>query len=202
MKKLLFILLGCALGQLALAETQSRKLTDFSSINLNLDGDVTYRPGAPAIKISGPAELLGRVSSEVKNGELLLRGQGDFTGKIHIELQSPGLRSVVISGSGNLFAKGLNAEDLALVLTGSGNVTASGRVKQLSIQVSGSGDAKANKLAANHLQVDVFGSGYVIARASDYAHVHVMGTGDVTVEGNPAERVQEAHGTGKINFKP
>lgn len=204
MNKLLLILLGCALGQWALAEVQSRKLADFSAINLNLGGDVVYRPGAPALKITAPAELLALISSDVKNGELqlLMRGQGDVKDKIHIELHSPALRSVAISGSGNLVAKDLNADDLALVLAGSGDVTVSGKAKQLSIQVLGSGDVNAGKLAASHLKVDVFGSGDVTARAVDYAHVHVMGTGDVTVKGNPAERVQEAHGTGKINFQP
>lgn len=202
--KLLIVLLGCVFGQWALAagQTQSRALTDFSAINLNLSGDVVYHPGAPRLKITAPADVLARISSEVNHGELqlILRGQGDSREKIHIEISSPTLRAAVISGSGDLVAKNLNADELALVLVGSGDVAASGKVRQLSIQVSGSGDVNAARLAASRLSVDVFGSGDVKARAADYAHIHVMGTGDVTVEGSPAERVLEAHGSGKISF--
>lgn len=200
----LIVLLFTSALVYAADKPQSRPVGDFTVINLNLSGEVFYRPGAPHLTITAPANIKNAISSEVRNGELLLqlKGQEGFTGKIRIELSSPALKAAVLSGSGNLTLHRLNTDKLALVSTGSGHIKVSGSAAQLNVQVSGPGNVDAASLAVERLQIDVFGSGDVNARASNFAHVHVMSDGNVTVAGNPLERVQEAHGSGKITFQP
>jgi DUF4097 and DUF4098 domain-containing protein YvlB len=190
-------------------KTETRDIASFHSISLSMPGDVNYRVADTAsLKITAPSALLPSITSRVSNGELVLSmgspgsAQHLKQGDIRIDVSSPALRAISLTASGDISARGLNGGELGLVLAGSGDMELAGEVDSLTINLSGSGDVNAEQLKAKKINIDLFGSGNIQAHASQSARVHVMGSGNVTVSGNPPEQIREAHGPGTITFRP
>ena len=59
------------------------------------------------------------------------------------------LRQLGVSGSGTVDATGLDGESLSMSVAGSGEITAAGRVDDLTISISGSGTCNAAGLKAS-----------------------------------------------------
>lgn len=106
-----------------------------------------------------------------------------------------------LRGSGDMEMNGGASDEVEVELVGSGDMTVVGSAKQFRAEQTGSGDLEATHLAANDTTVTLKGSGTAIVQARKSAHVTLHGSGDVTVLGNPPERVAERTGSGDIDFK-
>ena len=115
-----------------------------------------------------------------------------------VEAAVPELTGVVVDGSGNVEADGIDGGELDVVSDGSGDVRLEGTVERLAVDVDGSGDADLAGLDAREAHVFVGGSGEADVSAVERLAVEVDGSGDVRYHGDPAV-TQQIDGSGELS---
>lgn len=148
--------------------------------------------------------------------KLNIRGSGDstingFSGdKVDVQLYGSGNVkfngrykdvSAAVHGSGDMEMNGGSSDKVDVALVGSGQMTVVGSCKQFKADQTGSGDLDAEHLASDATAVNLRGSGTSVVQAIKTAQVTVRGSGDVSVLGNPTERVVNKTGSGDITFR-
>jgi hypothetical protein len=169
--------------------------------------------GGDTIDISVPARVRFRGG---EGNEILLRGSPDVIGHVElhgshlfldcrsgaraIEITLPGqaFRRVNVSGWATLDMANLDQRDLAINISGSGNLHGQGAVDRLTLHVSGSGDAKLGDLAVKQLAVKISGSGNVEAAPKDEADIKISGSGSVRLLSRPPQLRTHVSGSGRI----
>jgi hypothetical protein len=95
--------------------------------------------------------------------------------------------SLAITGSGGVRLGEMEADELDVRITGSGDLTvAGGRVRYQTISTSGSGTYRARGLESATAQARVSGSGAVTIQVEDELEARLTGSGDVRYAGSPA----------------
>lgn len=113
----------------------------------------------------------------------------------------PACPAIKIKGSGDVTLPDLQQAALDLEIQGSGDITTSGEVAHLNVQVTGSGDVDARELIAELATLSVTGSGDIDAFVQSEVRARVTGSGDIVVRGNPPCRDDRVTGSGKIKFR-
>ena len=146
-------------------------------------------------------QMMGSGDSNVRGfrgGNLTLqtRGSGDlnFDG----EYQQVKVSS---EGSGDLKLVILSNDKLDIAAQGSGDLNVKGQTKSLSVKLSGSGDLDAASVKASQVTIDSLGSGNARVSASQEITLHLTGSGDITVVGNPPKRNVVRSGSGDIHWQ-
>jgi hypothetical protein len=99
-----------------------------------------------------------------------------------------------LTGSGSLAASGIQADQLFVILLGSGDIALAGRAAKVNLTTSGPGTIAAAKLAAGDLTLRLDGNGETNATALYTANVTTTGIGAATVYGKPACTVKAVAG--------
>ncbi|GAW41366.1 hypothetical protein SH203_01770 [Brevundimonas sp. SH203] len=189
-----------------LAWTGGETLTVESSI------DVEYVQGdAGSIVVTGPKALADRVT--VENGRIRMAdgdervvfgwNDGNFSARsqrdeLKVVVTAPNVRRFVSSGSGDLTIRQYDQPSLALDVSGSSDVTASGRADRLDLDISGSGDADLAGLTLTDAKVDIAGSGEATVAASGTVDIDINGSGDVNLALRPAKLNSSVSGSGQV----
>ena len=185
-------------------KTERRQTDAFSSVRLNgaVEGTFSISPYT-SITVSAPADVLPHVVTAVKNGVLTveLRDVESLARPLKVSITGPSLKAVSIDGAATMRVSGISDRLLALDVSGSGSIQASGSVNSVSASISGSGDIDVSALHANALVANVRGSGDLHGYASDSATVNVTGSGVVDVRGKPAVRTVNKSGSGDVRFE-
>ncbi|WP_296745570.1 DUF2807 domain-containing protein [Mesorhizobium sp.] len=172
-----------------------------SEFHIALPATVTYRPGAPSQAIvTGDPETV----SHVRLSGNVLAFDDDFNcdgGLVSVQLTGPAVSSWRLSGSGKLELSDLAQETLDLRISGSGDVRASGSVRDLSLRISGSGSGDFRQLAAKTASVQISGSGNADIAAQDQADIRLSGSGNVQVHGSPKIN-SHVSGSGRVETVP
>ena len=115
----------------------------FGSVELAGSNNVTIRVGEQqSVRVYGDDNLIGRVTTDVDATTLVI---GDKPGSyaanspMRVEVSVPSLDELTLSGSGTITVIGVAPPRLAVTISGSGVVRASGTTEQLDVTVSGSG---------------------------------------------------------------
>lgn len=190
--------------------TETRNLTGFNKISLDIDADVTYtQDSVYFVEISAQQNVLDVITTEISAGELEI----EFSkwvrkhSNIEIIIHSPDLREVDLDGSGNFESTGmLTTTDLELEVSGSGNIVlygvtateldadisgsgniyiSSGVVTNEDAKISGSGNIEADDLKANNSKAKISGSGSISVWVLDQLDATISGSGDIKYKGNP-----------------
>jgi Putative auto-transporter adhesin, head GIN domain len=186
------------------AATQTRSLAPFTGIELAGSNDVTVQVGrTQSVIVHADKDLLGRVTTEVKSGQLVIGNTGrGFRSKtpMSVAVRVPSLAVFTLSGSGVVSLTGINARAFTVSIpgTGSGVVRASGTVDRLDITVGGSGAAQLTQLVARDVRAVVSGSGAIMLTATGSLNAAVTGDGAILYSGNPAHVTTTVTGTGAI----
>lgn len=219
---------GYDLGQLAglqgsgNVKSQSRDVHDFDRVELAGIGTLNITQGAAeALTIQAEDNLLPKIGSVVQRGTLTLGPVAGAnlrpTKPIVFDLTVKQLSGIDVSGSGDVEAPGLTADQLVLTvsgsgrlntpritantltvqLSGSGTVTASGRTSRQMVSISGSGNYVAADLSSQQAVVGVSGSGSSAVNVSDSLTAIISGSGDVTYRGSPGVQ-QRITGSGSV----
>jgi Putative auto-transporter adhesin, head GIN domain len=162
---------------------------------------VVDRSGVPTLEIDTKTgwNISGRsqdmvVTVEVATLEALaVSGSGTLVGEA---LRMPRLK-VVVAGSGGLRLPRITADDLAIKVSGSGDVEAGGRAGRLSIAIAGSGNVKARELEGDEVSVSIAGSGNAAVQARKSLAVSIAGSGDVRYVGDATVKTAIA-GSGTV----
>jgi len=153
--------------------TQKRDVRDFHRVVMQEWGELDITQGAEeALTVEADADMLDRIFSEVKNGELTLRVGRDWMERLqmglHTSLTRPRIRY-------SLVVKNLSG----LGMSGYGQATADAlSTSTLALTLSGAGELKVRSLAAESLQVELSGGGSVtVAGQSRQQSVLLSGVG-------------------------
>lgn len=112
------------------------------------------------------------------------------------------LARVTSEGTGAVHVDAVDVPSLDVKSQGTGALTFAGKATTATFVLAGTGALKAKELAAESVKLTLTGTGNATVMATRKADVSVEGLGNVTVHGNPAEKLQKKEGLGKITFAP
>ena len=210
---LIFTLLfasGCMCERLPGSGTlkeELRRLDDFRAlevagswrIHVRLDPEIGVRP---EVEVSGDDNIVPLVRTVVSGS--VLKVDTDHKGwlaprlPLTLRVTVSDLARVATSGSADVIVGPVANDALAIVCSGSADVTASGRTDALTIDVSGSADVDAQDLVAGAAEIDISGSGEATVHVTTRLDVDITGSGKVYVHGRPGHVAQRITGSGKL----
>lgn len=200
---------------------ETRITSSFSGIELRMHAKVFVKKGDTlSVKIEAPENYLEYIDAHVSGNILLIDNSRCFSsnlGDVIINITTPSLTSLKISGSGNIevldqfdavtfktdisgsgniYVK-TNSQIVDSNISGSGNIEIEGATTNQSISISGSGDYKAFGLISDHADTHISGSGSCSVFAEETLKVRISGSGNVRYKGNPIIDASIS-GSGKI----
>lgn len=181
--------------------TQTRAVATFSGLDLAGSNTVTVVAGArQSVVVHADSNLIGRVTTNVVAGTLVIGTTGDFTTKtpMSVQVSVPSLTALTLSGSGQVSVTGIKAPRLTVTVPGSGLLYATGTVTQLEVILGGSGQAQLSQLIARDVHAVVSGSGLIQVTATTSLDAAIPGTGAIIYAGNPPQVITSVTGTGAV----
>lgn len=166
-------------------------------VEFDVRADVTYTqaPGPAKLVVTGPQGVVDRVI--VDGQRVHFRGRTSYA-RLNIVMTAPNVTSFGINGSDRLTIENYSQDRLSLDLSGSAEVTARGRARDVSIDISGSGEAHLGELKAEAAVVDISGSGEATIAPTQSAKLDISGSGEVTLLTRPARLESDVSGSGTI----
>jgi hypothetical protein len=163
------------------------------------------------VVVAGPKGLADRVRLE--NGRLFL-AEGDERivfgwskdgidarserDELRVTVTAPNLDRFEVNGSGDLSIAGYDQPSLAIEVSGSAEVRASGRTEALDLDISGSGEANLEDMATGTASVDISGSGDARIAPTGETSVRISGSGDVALTDRPSKLTTDISGSGDV----
>lgn len=185
-------------------KSENRELAGFNTIQLDISADVTVTRGDKhECVITADDNIIPVILTKTSNKVLHITTQQNYASnqKVKIAIKTPQLRKVKINGSGTLTAMEVLEDKAELVISGSGDITASGQVKEIIASINGSGNLLAENLEAKKATVIINGSGTAIVHARSSLTATVNGSGDIYFTGTPSLVNTSVRGSGNIYRK-
>jgi hypothetical protein len=182
--------------------TEHRSVSKFSSIDAKGAFDVDVQVGSPAsVTITGDDNLLKLVQSKVEAGTLVLNTTRSVNTMIdmRVKITVPSLKDFSLRGAGDVNIVGVKQDKISLHLYGAGDLTATGSVRELDVDLYGAGDMELFDLRAQNATATLKGAGDMNIYASHKLDAKVYGVGDITYKGHPKTVVKSASGLGDIS---
>lgn len=203
---------------------EKRDVGSFEQIGLGISADLYLKQGKTTeVIIEGPENVLEKISTEVKNGNLSIRYDPlRFSNypRVTIYITAPVIKGLRVSGSGDIIAEStietddiafsisgsgkinladLKAEHASVGISGSGNITlsGSGSLRTLELSISGSGNLDSENLAAEEFTARISGSGSCRVHVNATLKASISGSGKVFYSGNPVIDASIS-GSGKV----
>jgi len=153
------------------------------------------------LTVSGDDNLLPFVSVNNVNRALTveLKGGSYITAQtLHVTIESPSLKDVRLEGSGDIRLFNVSEKLLSLIIEGSGDIQAEGRVTTLQAEIRGSGELNLGDLKTQNSNVVISGAGDAEISVSRKLSVTIDGSGDVVYSGSPEKVELEISGAGEV----
>jgi len=214
MKKILIVLLvgcvvvvaGCHLpgirgnGQI---KTEERQVDAFANVDTSGSFEIEWQNGSPGFRITTDENLLPYIENNVSDDTLRLRTRDHIwpTHGIKIVISSPTRTGGRLRGAVKLTVKQLSGPTFALECKGASEVTLSGNIDRLSVDMTGASQLAAAGLQTKTAEISTTGAGDAEVAVSDTLNVAITGAGKVTYSGNPATIKKQITGAGSIRHK-
>ena len=214
MRKILIVLLaacvvvvvGCHLpgvrgnGQI---KTEERQVGAFASLDAGGTFEIEWQNGSPALRITTDENLLPYIENNVSDDTLRLRTRDHIwpTHGIKVVISSPTRTGGRIRGAVKLTVKQLSGPTFALESKGASEVTLSGNIDRLLVDMTGASQLAAAGLQTKTAEISTTGAGDSEVAVTDTLNVAITGAGKVTYSGNPATIKKQITGAGSIRHK-
>jgi hypothetical protein len=167
-------------------------------IAINLQANVNYRRGqGDRIVIEGDTAILPHVA--IDDNDLVLDCRySSRSDRLTITLPGQEFRRFAVHGSAKMVLENLDQPELRIDISGSGDITASGRTERLDFGVSGSGRGRFGELDAGEVNIDVAGSGNAEVSPRESLSVDIAGSGTVRLKTEPKKIDTSIAGSGRI----
>jgi hypothetical protein len=214
MRKILIVLLvgcvvvvaGCHLpgvrgnGQI---KTEERQVGAFANVDTSGSFEIEWQNGSPALRITTDENLLPYIENDVSEDTLHLRTRDHIwpTHGIKIVISSPTRTGGRTRGAVKLTVKQLSGPTFALESKGASEVTLSGNIDRLLVDMTGASQLAAAGLQTKTAEISTTGAGDSEVAVSDTLNVAITGAGKVTYSGNPATIKKQITGAGSIHHK-
>lgn len=186
------------------AATDNRAVAGFHGVGLSVPGKLEIVQGASEkLSITADDNILPLIEATVERGELRIRfrdpGSLDVRTRtpIRMTLNVKSIDAIAVAGSGDVQAPALDAREMRVAVSGSGDVMLAGKAQELAVKIAGSGNVKAARFEARSAQVSISGSGDATVWAREKLKASVAGSGDVRYYGDPAVQSSVA-GSGTV----
>jgi hypothetical protein len=186
-------------GELA---TESREVGPFKKIKLSGSYDVFVTVGQKQkVTITFDDNLIDLIETRVRGRTLRIYSEESFSSQrgCRVDISVPELEMVALYGSGDVEVVDIDSDEFVLTISGSGDMTAEGRVGELDIRVSGSGDIDGRRLEAEDAYVQISGSGDVKVSVARSLDARISGSGDIDYWGSPEDISTRVSGSGDIS---
>lgn len=168
-------------------------------IAINLPANVRYRRGqGEQIVIEGDQALLPHVRIDDNDLVMDCRYRNSRTQRLTIILPGQEFRRFAVNGSASMVLENLDQSELRIDISGSGDVTASGRAERVDFDIAGSGKGRFGNLDAEVVNIDIAGSGDAEVAPRERLSVDVAGSGKVTLKTEPKTIDTSIAGSGRI----
>ena len=192
------------------ASKEERKVSDFKAISLSIPAVLQLTQGNEnKVVIEGEDEVLEKIITEVEDGRLTIRFEkwynyrGSSSLRVFVTVKQ--LEALLITGSGQITAQSsINADKIRLMVSGSGDIESSDLIaKKVDVMVTGSGDININgDNNAHYLKAVVTGSGDFDAGELTFENGDLTITGSGTINAGIEEELNAViTGSGKIYYK-
>jgi len=167
-------------------------------LGVSVPASVHVIAGGPArISVTGSDEMLARL--RIGQGRIKLCNDCRASGKLDITVSGVSLHAVALLGAGGEIALGALSQDrLNLAISGTGKVSAGGRIDRVALAISGTGDVDLGDAAVQRADIHIAGSGNVRITPHEEANIHVAGSGKVRMAKAPARLNQMVVGSGGV----
>jgi hypothetical protein len=182
--------------------SESREVSGFKEVELKGVGNLSIRQADnESLTVEAEEDVLPKIRTKVEDNRLIIGSEPNTpistTEPINYKLTVTDLNALEVSGSGDVEAEGISINDLAVTISGTGDVEIIGKADSQDVKISGSGDYEAGDLKSKEAKIDVGGSGSAIVNVSDALDAEVSGSGSVEYLGNPAIN-QDVSGAGEV----
>ena len=194
----------------ASAESETRTTAPFHAVNFSGSWNVDVKVGKEnSVVIEGKKDVISKVKTEVVDGELRvglesgifsLFGHNDL-GNLTAHITTPDLTGFVLNGSGRGDIDGLTAGTTHIVLDGSGDIKAKGKLDSLSLVINGSGTADLSGLETAKASATVNGSGDATIDPRETLSAMINGSGQVNYLREGVKVTSVIHGSGMVEKK-
>ena len=192
--------------------TQSRAISAFAGIDLQMNGNVFYTNNAEwKLEVTAKQSIHYELETKVVNNKLVIRYSNgetyDADESISIRVSGPGVNSLETNTSGSIYCmNAIEQANLYLRSKGSGSIylqnviinyldaesNVSGRINATGgsavtekLKTDGSGKMDLSAIAAKYVTARTIGSGDIKVKASDKLDATIDGSGDVYFSGSP-----------------
>ncbi|MEP7313212.1 MAG: head GIN domain-containing protein [Pseudomonadota bacterium] len=187
------------------AVAQERGVDAFHSIELRGAATLDVLVGAQqSVVVEASADTQQRVSTAVRNGKLTVDHKGGGwlwqppPGELKLRITLPKLNSLTLNGAGKITVNGLDGGATSIVMSGAGEIEASGRLDTLTARINGAGSADLSRVQATDAEVVVNGAGSLSVNATGQLDAKLNGVGSITYEGTPRVLNSAINGVGSI----
>lgn len=197
------LLAGCG-GPGGATTTEQRGTDAFHSVQLDGAADVIVEVGpANSLTLTGRSGVLREVKTSVHNGMLVIERPQRWLGfgrdgDLDVKITTPNLNAFAVQGAGDVEIRGARGEALAVVLSGAGEVSATGSVQSLNARINGAGEMDLSQLTAVDATVFVNGAGELTVHVTGSLEAQLNGVGSIRYAGKPHTVTPRINGVGRI----
>lgn len=186
----------------SVAGGESREVHGVTGVELASFGELQIdQTGTESLTIEADPDVLPKLTSGVSGGILRLRAAPGTTIKtakpVVYHLTVAGLNSIAVAGAGAVTASNLQADHLAVDISGAGRITLAGTVDSQAVTISGTGNYDAENLQSATADVTVDGAAKAVVRVSTRLNATVDGVGSIQYIGSP-QVTRKINGVGSI----
>lgn len=205
--------------------TQTLDIASFNGVGLGIDAEVYVRQGSTqSVKIEAQQNIIDNIKRKVMDGVWMISFDKNVRQHEGIKIwitTTEDFRKIAVSGSGSVIGEGKfsNLDKMAVIVSGSGDITFDSDSKSLyaaisgsgdinlkgatgdcEMKITGSGDISAFDLVAQNCSVNITGSGDSSVNVREKLDVAIVGSGDVVYKGTPNVR-SKITGSGDVTSK-
>ncbi|MFO7754729.1 MAG: head GIN domain-containing protein [Bacteroidales bacterium] len=213
-----FLVSGYSFAQ----SSETRDVNDFTGVSFGVAGDLILKQGNSfSVVLEGDKDYLEEIKTRVKDDRLLIRHDRWLNWgnkKVSVYITMPVINDLSVSGSGNIIAEKIKADDLEISVSGSGDIdlgelvagsvdcsiSGSGTIEisegtagDGELSISGSGKYRGDEFALKYLDVSISGSGSCYTMVEEKLEARVSGSGDIYYSGSPNVDARVS-GSGKV----
>jgi hypothetical protein len=180
--------------------TDQREVAPFATVELAGANTVVIHVGAPpSVAVTGDDNIVGRVTTLVRAGRLVIDDTGSFTTKVpmRVAVSVPSLDRVELSGAGTVTVDGVTGADLGAELTGNGTLVVSGTVRRETAVLAGAGTLDLHDVLADESIARLQGTGTIRIQATSTLDATLTGVGTILYGGDPTVTMRNT-GTGTV----
>lgn len=196
--------LGCMMGDSMIGSgkkaSETRRVDNFAQLELRGVGRIEVTIGnRQPLELSGDDNILPLIETKVADGKLVIDTMRSIrpVQPLIIKATASDLTAVSLGGAGEIAVSGITNDGLNTKMSGSGQVTLSGRTSNLALTLTGVGSINASGLVAKAVTVDMSGAGQAEVSPVVSLRVRIIGAGTVTYSGDPTI-TQKITGVGNL----